>query len=237
MGAGWSVGYQTHSSPTDETVADALIVGNNLNWISGQIYPNGQGLPFGGAQENMFVGGEFSGASYLAADIDNTCENGPHCLDSQFAAVQQCYNGYAQAWAHQPDNVQYTIQYDGVTITCNSETDSTYYVNWTPAQLSSFQSVVINAGCDLNARWIVNVVGTGDVTISNYFPIGSTSSIVWNVLGSGRTIYLQNSELDGSLVAPFNSMSQSTGVVKGKVIVENVVASNQINKYRCFQNE
>jgi choice-of-anchor A domain-containing protein/fibro-slime domain-containing protein len=235
LGAGWSVGYQTHSSSTDNTVDDALIVGRNLAWGSGQIYPNGQGAPFGGNEEYMFVGGTFNGPSYLAGDIDGTCNGNSGCLDSQFQAVQQCYAGYANNWAAQPDNVQTSISYDVLSVQCNSGSSSTYYMSLTASQLAAFQSMNIDSGCNANARWIVNVRGTDDVTISNTFPVASTSAVVWNVLGSERTIYLQNSELDGSLVAPYNTMSQSTGVVKGKVIVGDVASSNQINKYRCFQ--
>jgi len=182
----------------------------------------------------MFVGGAFTGPSYLAGDIDGTCLL-PNCLASQFNAVQQCYAGYSANWAAQSDNVATSILYDVITLTCNSESDLTYYISLTPAQLSTFQSMTINAGCNINARWIFNVIGSGDVTISTTVPIGDYSSIIWNVVGSGRTIYLQNSELDGSLVAPFNSVSQSTGVIKGKVIASDFISSNQINKYQCFQ--
>jgi choice-of-anchor A domain-containing protein len=235
LGNGWSVGYQTHSSPTDETVDNALIVGGNLNWGSGAIYPNGQGAPFGGNEEYMFVGGTFNGPSYLAADIDGTCST-PNCLNGQFYAVQSCYAGYSANWAAQADNTHHSISYNVLNVSCSSDT-SVYYMTLTPTEFTQFTSVnIVSQTCSSNARWIINVVGTGDVTIqSSAFPVASTSAVVWNVQGSGRTIYLQDSELDGSLVAPYNTMSQASGVVKGKVIVGNVATSNQINKYRCFQ--
>jgi len=65
------------------------------------------------------------------------------------------------------------------------------------------------------------------------FP-ASAPSVVWNFIGSGRTLNIQNTQVDGSVLAPNGNVNQPSGVVLGKVIANNVVASLQVNKAQCF---
>jgi len=62
------------------------------------------------------------------------------------------------------------------------------------------------------------------------------NAVVYNVLGSGRTINVQNVYLQGHLVAPYNTLNQPSGNIVGKVIAGNIPATLNINRSgsQCF---
>jgi len=86
--------------------------------------------------------------------------------------------------------------------------------------------------CYFTAGWIIDVTGTGDFTIQGSpFP-GVVERVIYNVLGSGRTI-TGNTGVAGNILAPQNNYVQYTGVTYGRVIVGNVIFARQNNKPNC----
>jgi len=229
-GAGWSVGYQIDSS--EAYAPYSLVVGGNAHWSSGAIYPDGSvaGLP----AETMFVGGTFSGAADLASKVTGSCGSGnAGCLNSYFSASQACYSGFQTALSSHSDNTAHLAQWSTLTITCNSATDMKYYVSLTGAEISSVTGVSM-VNCNDDAQWVVNVVGTDDVTFSGGSFGPGAPQVVVNVLGSGRTINVGAYQFDGSLLAPNNILHQTGGVIIGKIVVAEVTSFVQFNKYICW---
>jgi choice-of-anchor A domain-containing protein len=230
-GAGWSVGYQIDN--TETFVPYSLVVGGNANWASGAVYPDGSSPST--PEENIFVGGTFSGSSDLAARVSGTCSSAG-CLSSYFTAAQSCYGGFQNALASNADNVQHSLSGSTITVTCNSASAMAYYLTLTGSELSQTTGYTLN-GCNANAQWTINVPGTDSVTFSGgSFPPGAPQ-VVYNVLGSGRTITVGAIQFDGSLLAPYNILSQTGGVIIGKVVVAKVSSFVQMNKYVCYDGE
>jgi len=230
IGWGYSVGYETHSFSTDQTLPFALVVGRDLSFGSGSIYPDGTNHPHAGAQEQIFVGGTFSGPDYLASEVTGSCP-ASGCLDSAFDALQSCYGGYQSTLAAGTDNVDSLIQWSGLYITCHSSSASTYYVTLQASQMSSYTWISLDS-CNANARWVINIPGTDDVTFSGgSFPANS-ASIIYNIQGSGRNVRLQT-QLTGTVLAPYNKFIDISSVVIGKVIAGDIV-SHQTNRAQCF---
>lgn len=59
--------------------------------------------------------------------------------------------------------------------------------------------------------------------------------ILWNILGENRTINIRTA-VYGAILSPYNILNQETGVIRGKVIVADVVSSLQINKPECVDS-
>jgi choice-of-anchor A domain-containing protein len=232
IGWGYSVGYELHSIATDQTLPYSLVVGGTLNFGSGAIYPDGTNVPHAGAAEKIFVGTSFNGPDYLGEEVTGTCAT-PGCLDSAFDALQACYGGYQSALAAGTDNVDALIQWSGLYLTCQSNSASTYYVTLQAADMSTYTWIDIE-NCNSNARWVINIPGTDDVTFSGGSFPENAASVIYNVQGSGRTIRLRDSQLVGTLVAPYNSFSDVGSVVIGKVIAGDITTSHQTNRAQCF---
>jgi len=232
VGNGWSVGSATGNSPSDAHLAYALIVGNNASWASGEVYPNQATRPNGPPTENIFVGNTFTGADYLAARVTGNCST-PNCLASQFDDVRTCYAGYQASLANHIDNVQKVIQWSGLTITCDNAAARDYYVTIHPSEFNQF-TYITTSNCNSGARWTVNVDGTSDVTLSGVALPGQPGSVVYNIQGSGRTINVNNIQVQGSILSPFNTLYQKGGNIIGKVIVGDISLSLNFDKGGCF---
>jgi len=229
VGSGWSVGYYTHSLLTDLTEAFAMIVGDNFTFPSGAAYPDGSNSY---QKENFFVGNTFSGPSYLGEDVTASCSI-PGCLDTEFADLRTCYAGLQSTLDQNTDNVQHTVQWSGLTVDCEDSSASTYYMTLTPSDMAAYTYVVLN-GCSNTARWIITVAGTSDVTFTGSSFPAADGAVTYNVIGSGRTIYVHDTNLNANLIAPFNTLQQTSGVVNGRVVVGDVTSSLQMNKAQCF---
>jgi len=117
-------------------------------------------------------------------------------------------------------------------LTCNDINAETYYVTLDPTKFNQFTYTGLS-NCNAGARWVLNIGGTGSVTLSGgSFPAGAAQT-VYNILGSGRTINVQT-EVDGSIIAPFNTVNQPGGVIVGKLIAQDVTVALQVNKDQCF---
>jgi choice-of-anchor A domain-containing protein len=236
VGYGYSIGYQIGSQSTDRYVPYSVVVGNNFNFGSGAVYPEGNNYPYQVTEEDLFVGGTFTGEQDLADRVLGSCSGSSSCIatvQSYFDQAQACYSGYQNTLAAHSDNVAVLIQWSGLYLTCNSAVDATYYVTLTPDQMTQYTWISLS-GCNVNARWVINVAGTADVTFtSGSFP-ATEGAVIYNVLGSGRKINVQWTQLDGSILAPQNILNQTGGVIRGKVVVADVIASLQMNKNQCF---
>jgi len=237
FGSGYSVGDQlsTAANTPDVQRPYSLIVGYDLTWGSGALYPEGNGIPFPGPEEDMYVGGTFSTSeSDLTARRTGGPCGTPGCLDSIFSAAKSCYEGYTSTLSSQTDNVQQTVQWDALEITCSDSTASDYRITLTASQLLTFTYITVTS-CNFQANWWITISGTDNVEITaGSFP-AVTGAITYIVPGS-RTIYIHDTELDGHLLAPSATLNQPNGVIKGKVVVGNVISSKQINKQNtCAQ--
>jgi len=234
VGNGWSVGYKTHSVSSDHTSPYALFVGGSATMGTGAVFPDGSNHPYPGAQEGLFVAGTFTGPSYLGDLVtscsDSSCTNN---VASQFSAARSCYSGYSNSLASHSDNVDKLIQWSGLYLHCQSENELVYYVSLIPSELSQYTWISLDH-CNGNARWVLNIGGTGDVTFTGGSFPAPAPAVVYNILGSGRTVNVQYIQLDGTLLAPNNVVNEPNGVIVGKVIAADISMSLQVNKALCF---
>jgi choice-of-anchor A domain-containing protein len=230
---GCSIGDQTHSQSTDLTVPFAFIAGGDVVFASGAIFPNGSNVPYPGEAEDLFVGGNFTGPDYLSSIIAGTCYT-PGCFNSAFDNLQSCYSGYQNSLASNADNVNSTFQWGGWYLSCQDSSASSYYVTVAGDDLSSGTITWISmSSCNPTAHWVINIAGTDDVTFSGISFPDTPSNVVYNVLGSGRTINVGATALHGTLLAPFNILNNPFGVIIGRVITGDIIASQQIGKIQC----
>jgi len=234
LGSGYSIGYNLKTSTgTDRTRPFSLVAGGSVSWSSGALYPEGTGIPFAGAQEDMFVGGTFTGPDYLDALVVGGPCPVAGCLDSYFDAVQSCYTSYQNSLASNQQNVVSVLQWSGLYLTCNSNSPI-YYLNLDASAFSQFTYVVSDSSCNSNAKWVINVVGTGDVTLTGATFPAPANAVVYNIIGSGRTVNVENISLQGSVFAPNNRLYQPSGVITGRVVAGDVVMSLQVNQPTCY---
>jgi choice-of-anchor A domain-containing protein len=233
FGNGFSVGYTLDTgSGIDAYVPFSLIVGGNLYWGDGELFPTGDGIPFAGAQENMFVGGTFTTnetGTHLSSRVTESCGSTPGCMDAAFNAAKSCYQGYSNNIASTPDNVQKSIEFSGLSITCNNAAANAYYVSIASTEFAQFTYTTLS-NCNFQAQWFINVVGTDDVTISGASFPGIPGGTVYNIVNCGRTITVTDTALAGSFLAPCSTLNQPNGVIHGKVVAGDVTASLQINR-------
>jgi len=154
------------------------------------------------------------------------------CLTSSFNAAQQCYGGFQFSLSNNADNVAHLIQWSGLYITCNSATSSKYYLTLTPAEMTQYTWTSLD-NCNTGAQWIIKIAGTGDVTFSGGSFPAPAKQVIYNVIGSGRTINVGPTQVEGSILAPFNNLNQPNVVILGKVVANNIV-SLQINEAQCY---
>jgi choice-of-anchor A domain-containing protein len=232
LGAGYSVGYelQTATNQPDRHLPYSLVVGRDLTWVSGALYPQGNGIPYPGLKEDMYVGRNLA----TSDDLAERRTGGPGDLSVEFTDGKTCYTGYSNTIAAKPDNVVKTIQWSGLSIDCNNPTGTDYYVSLTPAEMSQF-TYTTTSQCNFQARWFINIRGSGDVTITGASFPAVPGGVVYNVIGA-RTVNVYGTSVDGGLLAPDANLNQTGGVIVGKVVANNVEMSLQINKQNTCPN-
>jgi fibro-slime domain-containing protein/choice-of-anchor A domain-containing protein len=232
VGGGYSVGDQIQTgSGADNFVPYSVVVGANANWVSGAVYPEGNNIPYPGAEEDLFVGGTFTGEADLAARVLGSCNGNAGCLNANFDAAQQCYINYQSTLASVADNAVASISWDAIVFSCSDNSADSYSITIDASVLTQGTYYILD-NCNFQATWVINVAGTGSVVFAgDNFP-GVGSSIVYNILGSGRSVNVET-EVNGNILAPQNVLNQTGGVVEGKVVVGTCVASLQVNKPAC----
>jgi len=230
---GYSIGYQLQTTVYENSLDYALVVGNDANFTDGSVYPDGSGTPYPGAKENIFVGGTFSAPAYLQErrPIPQGKCGSPGCLNAAFAAARQCYRSYQSDLASATPNAVSSVSFGGLKISCNDATASRYTVNVNPADLAQI-TYYWTENCNIQAQWVLNIVGTGNVNLNgDNFP-ANPGAVVINFVGSGRRLNIANSVF-GSILAPDNEVYQESGVVIGKVVAGNIPRIHQVNIVHC----
>jgi len=67
-GQGFSIGYKIEEAV--HGFRPFSVVGDDVKWLSGGLYPDGSGYPFSGKETRIGVGGSFEGPEYLANRVD-----------------------------------------------------------------------------------------------------------------------------------------------------------------------
>jgi len=173
----------------------------------------------------MYVGGTFSGPS----DLADRRTGGPGSLTSTFNAARSCYQSFSSNLGSHSDNVVSDYYWSGAWFTCNSASDSVYYVSMTGAQSTSFSYFGQMENCNPDAQWVINVRGNDDVSITGASFPANCEGVTYNVIGS-RTVHVHDTSVCGHILATESTLDQPTGVIVGKVVAGTVTASRQINK-------
>jgi len=176
------------------------------------------------------VGGTFTAPDYL--QLRRTGGPCADCLDSYFTAAQSCYAGYSSNLDAQPDNANANVTWSCLLITCDNPNYATYYIHLTPDQLNA-ATYYSTSNCNFQAEWVITISGTEDVNFhGDQFP-APDGAVLFNIVGSGRTITAGTGVL-GHILAPYNTLNQQSGVIIGKVVAQNISFSTQINKPDCY---
>jgi len=238
LGDGFSIGSAVNTAGANAPFTHepyAVVIGANGVWGSGEVFPTGNGYPGqSGAEEDIFAGSSFTGADNLAAKAVGSCGTAG-CLDSQFNTIQSYYTAISNFFAAQATNVQSGSLWSGVLLTCNSATDTTYFVNIPDSLLAANTYFNSPVNCNSNAQWVVTVSGTSDVVFHGNPSFGnSATTTLWNIVGSGRTVTVQT-QLDGSMLGPNNALFLSAGAVNGQVVFNSISSTDamDINQIAC----
>jgi len=219
---------------SDNSLPYSLVAGGDVSWISGALYPDGTGIPFPGTEEDMFVGGTFTGSADLSLRVGGQCTQ-LGCLDAYFDSAQDCYGGYQDAMSSQSENVDKEVDYSGLFITCRDVNASLYILDLTSTLMASYSYTSVT-NCNFQAYWIINVEGSDNVTINgDSFP-AVCGGVVYNILGSGRYVTITDTSVCGHVLAPYNIIYQPGGVIVGKVVAGDIAMSLQINKQNTCPN-
>jgi len=214
--------------PTDYFSIFSLLVAGNATWVSGSVFPLIINSTDGGF---IGVGGVFNAPQYLQLNRINS-----YITDTQFDAAQAYYISIQTELSSLGYNAFSQIIYtDGLLITCNSSTDVLYHVQVDGATLSTVNWYILQ-NCLFTAGWVIEVTGTADVTFQGSpFP-GVVERVVYNIVGTGRTISGTNG-VGGNILAPQNTYVQYNGVTYGRLIVGNIIYARQNNKPNCINFE
>jgi choice-of-anchor A domain-containing protein len=172
------------SSPVDGWHPFSLYVAGDASWTDGSLYPDGTNA--GGAAAGAVVGGTFNAAPYLLSRQTNIVVPG---LAAAFDSAQSYFTTIQSDLAGLGTNAVATIIYgDGLQITCSGAADL-YHLTVSGSDFSgvNWYSTV---GCKFSARWVIDITGTGSVSFQGQpFP-GIVERVIYNVVGSGRTLLL-----------------------------------------------
>jgi choice-of-anchor A domain-containing protein len=230
LGTGYSIGFElkTFGNIPDRSLPYSLVAGRNVVWGSGSLHPDGTGIPYPGDQEFLFAGGDIDSTNYLELLHTGTCQTAG-CLDGYFNAAQQCYFEFQTELAAHTDNVEKVFKWTGLFLTCDSMTAPYYYVTINAEEFATFTYTSLD-NCNVQANWIINVPGTGDFTLSGGSFPGVPGGVTYNIQGTGRTVHITSVSVDGHILAPGNTIDQTGGVIRGKVVAGNIMNALQINR-------
>eukprot|EP01119_Soliformovum_irregulare_P010879 TRINITY_DN267_c0_g3_i1.p1 TRINITY_DN267_c0_g3~~TRINITY_DN267_c0_g3_i1.p1 ORF type:complete len:694 (-),score=174.65 TRINITY_DN267_c0_g3_i1:43-1989(-) len=214
--------------PANDFWSYSLVAGGNLAWSSGSLLPDGSS---NGLIATALVGGNVTAPDYLASRLSTNSIGRPN-VKASFDAAENYFNGIQVELSTLPVNAQAQVQYgNGLFITCSDFTSLVYHVK---VDAITFNSVYwySTVNCSFSARWVIDITGSDDVTFQGApFP-GIVERVIYNILGSGRTVSANNG-VNGHLLAPGNTYSQTQGVTYGNLVVGNVAASRQNALPQC----
>jgi len=229
--ASYDVGLKLGQS--DAYTLFSLLVARNATWVSGEVHPDA-GSPWTDRNGNTFpqgyigVGGIFEAPAYLQASVLQNA----YITGAQFDEAQQYYQKIQNLLAGLPTNAEAKVIYgNGLQVTCDASATGLVHFTVSGDILSKTQWY-ITVGCQFDAGYIIDVTGSGNVVIQGGAFSGIVEKVVYNVLGSGRTI-TGATGVSGNILAPGNSYTQNAGVTYGRVIVADVPEARQNNKPNC----
>eukprot|EP01119_Soliformovum_irregulare_P013765 TRINITY_DN36_c0_g1_i3.p1 TRINITY_DN36_c0_g1~~TRINITY_DN36_c0_g1_i3.p1 ORF type:complete len:713 (+),score=226.68 TRINITY_DN36_c0_g1_i3:888-3026(+) len=212
---------------TPETDGNRVItglVGGDVNWSSGSIHPDGTYL---------YVQGNFSGAASAYIPFVGNFSD----VDQAFQTASDYYVRVQSELSQLPINTRSELRYgDGLFIQCNNPSDLLNHVVVDGATFSQVNWYSLE-NCNFASRWVIDVTGSGDITIKGgQFP-AVVERVIYNIVGSGRTINTSNG-VNGHIFAPRNIFNQPAGVTYGLVIAGDIPIARQNNKPQCnnFKN-
>jgi len=238
--SGYSIGAEVYSKgpgAIDSQIPYSAIFGQDMTWPSGRLFPDGLDQFVAAYNEDMYVGGNFIGADYLASRV-TTNPRSAGAFDSQFDDAQNFYVAVQNALAAVADNIQITVQYTTATVTCPAGATS-YSGTISAADLGTVTSYTF-VGCAADIQMVINVPADGSSIVNIHAGSMNPSDrrperTVFNIQGSGRTIDLAYVEHHGVILAPLNNYQQNGGVTQSIVIVNNIINSHQFNRLRCVR--
>jgi len=215
---GFTLGLQLRPE-TDGTRVITGLVGGDADWSSGSIHPDGT---------YIYVQGNFSGAaSAYIPSIGNFAD-----VDASFQAASDYYVRIQSEMAQLPINTRSELRYgDGLFIHCNNANDLLNHVVVDGDVFSQVNWYSLE-NCAYAARWVIDITGSDDITIKGGAFPAVVERVVYNVIGSGRTINTSNG-VNGHIFAPRNILSQPAGVTYGLVIAGDIPIARQNNKPQC----
>jgi len=198
-----------------KTVKFSFVAGHSCSWENGGLFPDSTSFRV----EYGYVGTTFTGPSYLAQRmVANQTTAGD--LDDDFDNAQAYYVALSQNFALEDTNVDVSSQWSGIFFNCTEESDR-YVANVDASLLNAATWYSVEPSCQYGATWIINVVGTDDVTFQGGDFPGIIEKVIYNIVGTGRTI-TSTSGVVGNVLSPSNTFSQTGGVTRGIVIASDI---------------
>lgn len=208
---GFLIGDQVVEIPS-KIVKYSFVAGRTATWNQGTLLPN---------SEAAFVGSNFTGPDYLQSRVSGSCAK-EGCLDIPFIKAQLFYVTLSNLFASLPSNVQVTYQYNGIYLSCSAPfSDGPTYVAY--VDVSYFQGMSwysVQGNCLSGRSWVINVVGTGDMIFQGGAFPGTAEQVLYNINGTRNIIV--NTGVNGNILAPLSSYSQSNGNTNALIIVGDV---------------
>jgi len=235
LGNGFSIGYQIHTSgpnSTDETRPFSLVVGANLTWGSGALYPQGNGVPYPGAREDAFVGGTAHCPPYLEARVTGNCTgDGPNCLYYSFDIMYEYFRNVSANFSASPVNTQVTYQDSGAFVTTAEPNANRYYLQMDAA---AFSGVLWWSFDNINpiAEFIITITGDEDVTFTGANFPALPAKTCFNIPGK-KNINVDTTA-NGSVLGPDATLNQVGGDEIGFVVIGSVSSFVETRKPKCL---
>jgi choice-of-anchor A domain-containing protein len=236
---GFTIGQELRTSGDHDTVMPySLYVGHNASWSSGTLYPTGNPADPQGAQEDAFVGHVFTAPEYLQMRREGHSQvvgDQDQYFDTNLAYYRKVQADLA---ALPLNGVSELIYGDGLQITCDSNADLIHHISVADTVFSNVNWYIL-LNCNFGARWIVDITGTGKVTIKGApFP-GVIERVVFNIFGTTdplRTIEVSTG-VGANILAPNCNFVSHQGVTRGLLIIGNVEHIIQANRPDCITFE
>lgn len=220
--SGVSIGDQISPTFGDPTLKYALVVGRNAVFINGEVFP------IGANQENIFVGGTFTGAENLRGRVAGNCTTSG-CLDADFTNSLSYYTQVSQVLQNLAANVDVAVDANSgvATLRCQSASATLYIASIRTSDFSKITSYSVS-NCPTGALWVFNIFGTTNVVRIDGVTL--QEKIIYNIIGS-KSIFSQTF-IYGTILAPTSSFNQTGGTIFGTIIAGNIpilIQSNRCN--------
>jgi len=223
VGAGFTVGWGAAGS-----FIYSLVVNSNASFISGDVVPS---------TSDIYVGQYFTGAQYLTSR-QVPC-NGSR-VSSGFGPVlslaESKYTLLTSDLEGQAISATYSLQYNTFHLTAFTKKAQqlTYFVSIQAADFNNINaySFDVPAGTWVQGAILcITVYGTSITFNGGQFPSGYIQHVVYNF--PEATSITVNTGVWGDILAPKATLTQTGGVIIGKVVVNNVALALQINRPDC----